>query len=67
MTKLSLKIGDKEHVFGTKGTDVSAGTLISAFFGVMVSATFIPSTVLNCMKDFAEEMIEAEYGRDEIN
>lgn len=44
--------------------DASMDDLLDAFYGLCVSATFTPKTILTHMKEFAEEKLEA-YWPDE--
>lgn len=44
--------------------DVGMDDILDAFYGLCVSATFTPKTILTHMKEFAEEKLEA-YWPDE--
>ena len=44
--------------------DASMDDFLDAFYGLCVSATFVPKTILTHMKEFAEEKLEA-YWPDE--
>lgn len=49
--------------------DAGMDDILDAFYGLCVSATFTPKTILTHMKEFAEEKLEAywpdEYQFDE--
>lgn len=40
--------------------DANLNDLLNAFFGLCVSATFYPNSILECMKEFAEERLANE-------
>ena len=44
--------------------DVGMDDILDAFYGLCISATFTPKTILTHMKEFAEEKLEA-YWPDE--
>lgn len=51
--------------------DAGMDDMLDVFYGLCVSATFAPKTILSHMKEFAEEKLEAywpnEYGVEEID
>jgi hypothetical protein len=38
--------------------DVSADQLIESFYGMTIASSFHPLTILNCMKEFADNNLE---------
>lgn len=58
LTKLSLEIGDTTVSWEVPFNDCTASDLLEAFYGLMVAQTWIPSSVLTCMRDFVEERLD---------
>ena len=54
-TKLTLENYDKTISWETPYNDVTMEELLFAFYGLCVSATWTPITVLESMQTFAEE------------
>lgn len=46
--------------------DAGMDDILDAFFGMCISTTFAPKTILTHMKEFADEKLEA-YWPDEYN
>lgn len=57
-TLIVIKMGDRTTSVEIAGADLSANEMIEAFYGAMVAQTFLPETVLDCMRSFVEENIE---------
>lgn len=57
-TLLVIKMGDRTTSVEIAGTDLSANEMVEAFYGAMVAQTFLPETVLDCMRSFVEENID---------
>lgn len=54
-TKLTLQIGDTVAIVEKQGMDPSTGDIFQMLYGAMVSMTFLPCTVIDGMRDFAED------------
>jgi hypothetical protein len=57
-TLIVIKMGDRTTSVEIAGTDLSANEMIEAFYGAMVAQTFLPETVLDCMRSFVYENID---------
>ena len=57
-TLIVIKMGDRTVSVEIEGTDLSTTEMIEAFYGAMVAQTFLPETVLDCMRSFVEENID---------
>ncbi len=57
-TLVIIKMGDRTTSVEIAGSDLSANEMIEAFYGAMVAQTFLPETVLDCMRSFVEENID---------
>lgn len=68
---LTLVMNDRTYKFESNHFDLDANDLLEAFYGLLVSQTFTPRGVAECMRDFAEEKLEVFdyeakiYGADE--
>lgn len=62
--EVTLTVNGNRVSFESPAWDLGADELIQAFYGLMVTQTFLPETVLRCMKDFAEEHLEL-YEKEE--
>ena len=56
--KLTLEINDQK-ISVEMPWDVPIDDMLTAFYGACVTATWQPITILEHMKDFAEEKLEA--------
>ena len=56
--KLTLEINDQK-ISVEMPWDVPIGDMLSTFYGMCITATWQPVTVLENMKEFAEEKLEA--------
>lgn len=56
--RLTLEINDQK-ISVEMPWDVPIGDMLSTFYGMCVTATWQPVTVLEYMKEFAEEKLEA--------
>lgn len=57
-TLIVIQMGGRTTSVEIEGTDLSANEMIEAFYGAMVAQTFLPETVLDCMRSFVEENID---------
>lgn len=57
-TLIVIQMGGRTTSVEIAGTDLSANEMIEAFYGAMVAQTFLPETVLNCMRSFVEDNTE---------
>ena len=55
MAKLSATSYERHVEVSQENDDLTAEEWVEMFFGAMVGITFLPVTVLNAMKDYAEE------------
>lgn len=58
MARLEVENYDKTVTIAEPHEDLTANDWIEMFYGAMVSITFIPRTVLEAMRDYAEERLE---------
>jgi len=58
--KLSLTMNGNTVTFESPAWDLGADDLVEAFYGLMVTQTFLPETAMRCMKEFAEEHLPEE-------
>ena len=65
-TKLTLESYGKVISWETPYNDASIEDLLYAFYGLCVSATWLPKTVLEAMQTFAEEHLSV-YENDDNN
>lgn len=65
-TKLTLQIGDCTCTMEKKGTDPSAEDILQMLYAAMVGQTFLPVTVIDSMRDFAEENTEYTTAKREV-
>ena len=56
--KITIENYGKKMSFETDYEDVSINEYIDIFYGLLISATFSPETVLNGFKEFIEEKDE---------
>ena len=54
-TMLTIQIGDRISGVEMSGIDPTVEDMLGAFYGAMVSQTFLPCSVISAMADFAEE------------
>lgn len=54
-TRLVYESNDNRYIWESPFVDASIEDILDAFFGMMVSATWQPVTVIEAMRDFAEE------------
>lgn len=59
-TKLSVSNYGNTVTWETLHSDVSIEEMINAFYTLCIGITFVPSTVLQGMKDFVESKLEEE-------
>lgn len=65
MAKLSATSYERNVEISQQNDDLSASEWVEMFFGAMVGITFLPVTILNAMKDFAEEQLPYVEEKDE--
>lgn len=65
MAKLSATSYERNIEISQPNDDLSAEEWVEMFFGAMVGITFLPVTILNAMKDFAEEQLPYVGEKDE--
>ena len=53
--KITIENYGKKMSFETEYEDVSINEYLDIFYGLLISATFSPETVLNGFKEFVEE------------
>ena len=54
-TRLVFENYDKRFIWETPYNDVTIEDVLNAFYGMMVSATWLPETVISGMQNFVEE------------
>lgn len=54
-TKLTLETNDNRYIWESPYVDVSMEDILDAFVGMLVSATWQPSTIVKCFKEYAED------------
>ena len=63
-TILSLEMNGNKHITELSW-DAGIDELVHSFYGACISATFSPRSVLEYMKEFAEENLDAYWSKDE--
>ena len=58
--EITLKMNEVTVSYKHPAWDLGANEIIEGFYGLMVAQTFLPETVLRCMKEFAEEHLPEE-------
>ncbi|MBP5723275.1 MAG: hypothetical protein J6X18_06855 [Bacteroidales bacterium] len=66
-TKLTLESYGNTISWETPYSDASMEDLLYAFYGLCVSATWLPKTVLEAMQTFAEEHLSLYDNNNENN
>ena len=54
-TRLVYETENDRYIWESPYMDVDMQDILDAFFGMLVSATWQPSTIVNAMKDFVDE------------
>lgn len=54
-TKLIFETDDNRYIWESPYSDVGMDDILNAIYGLCVAATWQPTTVIQCMKDFVEE------------
>lgn len=54
-TRLVFETDENRYIWESPYLDVTMDDILNALYGILVSATWQPETVIKCMKDFAEE------------
>lgn len=54
-TRLVFETENDRYIWESPYVDVSMEDILDAFFGMLVSATWQPETVISCMRDYAED------------
>jgi len=66
ITKLTMEVGDTVTSWEVPYTDCDMDDLLNAFFSLCIGHTWLPSTILESMKNFAENnMSVLNPGKDE--
>lgn len=58
ITRITMQVGDVKTCWEAPYTDCKMDDLLTAFTGLLVSHTWLPVTVLEGMKTYAEEELE---------
>ena len=58
ITRITMQVGDVKTSWEVPYTDCGIDDILSAFTGLLVSHTWLPVTVLEGMKTYAEEELE---------
>lgn len=54
-TRLTLEVEDNRYIWESPYIDEDIYSLLEAFYGLLVTATFPPAVVVGSMKDFVAE------------
>lgn len=60
-TKLTLQIGENTTTWETPYTDCTVEDILWGLYGLMTGQTFIPSSIIEGMKDFVEEHSDYQF------
>lgn len=64
ITKITMQVGDVTTTWETPFTDCTMDDLLDAFVGMCVAHTWLPVTVYETMKDFAENNLSVLKKKD---
>ena len=54
-TRLIYENNDNRFIWESPYSDVSMEDILNALYGILVADTWLPVTVIECMKDFVDE------------
>jgi hypothetical protein len=68
ITKITMQVGDVVTSWEAPFTDCGLDDLLNAFAGLLIGHTWLPTTVFEGMKEYAEDNLSVlKKGNDEVN